>query len=294
MNPRILVLGGTGFIGRHLVTACRAREIDVLATSRDERLGFLKLDPLDLDALRWRLEDARPSAVVNCTGIACGTDAELIAANVAVVSNLLKAIPDGTQLVQIGSAAEYGIVETGVPIATDAPERPANAYGIAKLAATRQVVQARARGAQAVVLRLFNPLGPDSPDSSLPGRVVARLRAALERREDSIRFGSLDASRDFVDIRDAVQALIAAATLETPPPILNLGSGAATLTRDLVGMLAEIAGFDGRILEDGVGSPRAGQIDWQSADISRTVSSLGWAPRYALRESLEWVWQAGA
>ncbi len=155
------------------------------------------------------------------------------------------------------------------------------------------MVQARSLGAQAVVLRLFNPLGPDLPDSSLPGRAVARLRAALERREDSIRFGSLESSRDFVDIRDAVDALIGAATLETlPPPILNLGSGAATLTRDLVRMLAEIAGFDGRILEDGAGSPRAGQIDWQAADVSLTVSSLGWAPRHALRESLEWIWRA--
>lgn len=253
----------------------------------------MQLDPLDPDALRRLLESTRPSAIVNCVGLTTADRAELVWANVDVVAGLLEVVPPQIRLVQIGSAAEYGSVEVGAPIAPDAPTRPENPYGLTKLNATRIIVQARARGAQAVVLRLFNPLGPGLPDSSLPGRAVTRLRSALEHHEPSVRFGSLAASRDFVDVRDVTDALIAAATIRTlPPPILNLGSGTATPARALVRTLAEVAGFDGEIVEEGDGSPRAGRISWQCADVSLSASSLGWQPRRSLRESLVWMWNA--
>jgi nucleoside-diphosphate-sugar epimerase len=295
VSARILVLGASGFIGRHLIDACRARGFEVIGTSRGSSRELIRLDPLGPNAFERVLEAIQPSAIVNCIGATAGSRDEFLAANVGVVSRLLEVVGLETcpnqRLVQLGSAAEFGAVEFGAGISPTAPTNPVNGYGATKLEATRLVAQARERGVQGVVLRLFNPLGPGLPDSSLPGRAVARIRNALEHHERAIRFGSLRASRDFVDVRDVVDALIAAATLETtPPPILNLGSGTATSARELVRTLAQIAGYDGQILEDDTGSPRAGEIAWQRADVSLTVSSLGWEPRRGLRESLEWMW----
>jgi NDP-hexose 4-ketoreductase len=293
VNAKILVLGASGFIGRHVMQACQTRDLEVIGASRGSDSSLLRLDPLGPKQLENLLETTQPSAIINCVGATVGTRTELEAANVAVVSRLLEAVEleSDVRVVQIGSAAEYGPVEFGVGISPTAPANPVNDYGASKLIATRLVVQARERGVHGVVLRLFNPLGPGLPDSTLPGRALARVKHALENQDSSVRFGSLSASRDFVDVRDAVDALIAAATVETiPPTILNLGSGAATTARELVRTLAQIAGFEGQVIEDDAGSPRAGEIAWQRADVSLTVSSLGWTPRYSLLESLEWMW----
>jgi NDP-hexose 4-ketoreductase len=278
--------------------ACQTRDLEVIGTSRIPNSGLMQLDPLEPNQLENVLETIQPSAIINCIGATVGSPRELEKANVAVVSKLLEAVQhdSNVRIVQIGSAAEYGAVEFGsieldTGISPTAHANPVNDYGLTKLEGTRRVMHATERGLHGVVLRLFNPLGPGLPDSSLPGRALARIKHALERQDSSIRFGSLSASRDFVDVRDVVDALIAAATVETPPPtILNLGSGTAISARELVQTLAEIAGFEGRILEDAAGSPRAGEITWQRADASLTVSSLRWKPRYSLRESLEWMW----
>ena len=68
----------------------------------------------------------------------------------------------------------------------------------------------------AVVLRVFNPVGPGAPEESLPGRVAAELRRALASGAE-VRLGSLDAVRDFVDARDVADAVIAAAAGPAPP-----------------------------------------------------------------------------
>ncbi len=255
----------------------------------------MQLDVLEPNQLENLLKTIKPSAIINGIGATVGSRDELVTANFMVIMRLLEAVwqNSNARIVQIGSAAEYGPVEFGSDISPTALTNPVNEYGASKLEATKLVTNARERGVQGVVLRLFNPLGPGLPDSSLPGRALVRIKHALERQESSVRFGSLGASRDFVDVRDVVNALIAAATVETlPPTILNLGSGTATSARELVRTLAEIAGFEGQVDEDDAGSPRAGEISWQRADASLTVSSLGWEPRYSLRESLEWMWSA--
>ncbi len=293
MSTRILVLGASGFIGRHLMHACQTRGLEVIGASRGSNPGFVQLDVLEPNQLENLLETIKPSAIINGIGATVGSPRELEEANVAVISRLLEAVQRGSnaRVVQIGSAAEYGPVELNTDISPTAPTNPVNEYGASKLTATRMVTQANERGVHGVVLRLFNPLGPGLPESSLSGRALIRIKHALERQDSSVRFGSLNASRDFVDVRDVVDALIAAATVEMiPPTILNLGSGTATTARELVQTLAQIAGFEGRIDEDDAGSPRAGEISWQRADVSLTVSSLGWRPRYGLWESLEWMW----
>lgn len=290
----MLVLGASGFVGRQVVAACQSRGLEVIGTSRQapSQTGWLRVDPLDLRALQNALETVRPTAIINCVGATTGSLPELVAANGLIVANLLETVPTDARIVHLGSAAEYGPVTFGSSIAPETPANPVSAYGLTKLTGTRLLEQARAdAGAGAVVLRLFNALGPGLQATTLPKSATVKLRQALEQRAPSLRFGSLEAFRDFVDVRDVAEALILAATLEAlPSAVLNLGSGQATQARSLVQMLAQMASFDGEILEDGEGSPRRGEIPWQQADIGLTVSSLGWQPRWSLRDSLEWMW----
>ena len=121
--------------------------------------------------------------------------------------------------------------------------------------------------------------GPGAPQTSLPGRLAAELRRALERGTD-VRLGSLDAVRDFVDARDVADAVLAAAAAPTlPHSVLNIGSGRGVPVRALVKELLAISGCTGTVHEDAPDLPRPQGIAWQQADISRAREDLGWAPQ---------------
>jgi NDP-hexose 4-ketoreductase len=232
---------------------------------------------------------------VNCAGATTGELDGLVAANVTGVYTLARAMITAKappRLVHLGSAAEYGRADPGVPVSERATPRPAAAYGATKLAGTRLVELAAAVGLDAVVLRVFNPVGPGAPQTTLPGKLAAQLRRALKHGSD-IRLGSLDAVRDFIDVRDVADAVIAAATVPAlPHRVLNVGSGQGVPVRAMVKQLLTISGCTSVIGEDSHVSGRTADIPWQEADITCAIEDLGWTPRRELTVSLADLWAA--
>nr|WP_322975328.1 NAD-dependent epimerase/dehydratase family protein [Actinacidiphila bryophytorum] len=99
--------------------------------------------------------------------------------------------------------------------------------------------------------------------------------------------GDLGAYRDFVDVRDVAEAVALAATAPGPlPPVVNVGSGQATLVRDLAVELAGLCSFGGRITESGAGSERSAGVSWVRADIALAAAALGWQPLRTLHDAL--------
>ncbi|MEV0895361.1 NAD(P)-dependent oxidoreductase [Actinoplanes sp. NPDC049802] len=286
---RALVFGATGFLGRHVAAAFTDGGHLVVGAGLDgpdETLDLAATGPAGIGAL---LRTVRPDVVVNCAGVIDGTPRQLVSADVRAVADLVTAWSETTPtapLVHLGSAAEYGVTAIGRAVAEDFPERPVSAYGQAKLAATCLVRLAREFGHPAVVLRVFNPIGPGTPQTLLPGRLAAEIRRAA-RHGGRARLGSLSGARDFVDVRDVADAVLAAATAAPLlPPVLNIGSGHATELRDLAVLAASLAGT-GMPEETAVPPPRRSAAAlWQRADVSAARSSLAWRPRRALTDSL--------
>lgn len=290
---RVLLVGATGFVGRHVRARAAAAGVDVVAAARSPELGALTLDLAAgsgpaADALR----DVAPDAVVNCAGVTCGDPADLVRGNVVAVANLVTALGSsgsGARLVHLGSAAEYGDVPRGVPVSEGTPPRPLSAYGVTKLAGTELVRAAAGDGLDAVVLRVFNPIGPGSPESTLAGRLAAELRDGSDGAD--VRVGSLAASRDLIDVRDVADAVVAAVRADGPlPPVLNVGSGRATPLRDLAAGLLRVTGSARRVLEAAVGSDRSAGVAWQQADVRAAGRALGWKPATDLTTSLRDLW----
>jgi nucleoside-diphosphate-sugar epimerase len=165
-------------------------------------------------------------------------------------------------------------------------------YGVSKLAGTETVALARTFGLDTVVLRVFNPIGAGAPATSLPGRLLAELcRATAEH--DAVHLGSLDSVRDFVDVRDIADAVLAAVQSSTvDEPVLNVASGRATPVRILVRDLVRLSGFTGPVFAIGNGSVRSADVPWQQADVSVIARELGWKPAIDLTDSLREMWQA--
>ena len=304
---RILVLGAGGFIGTHVRHALERLEgVDriTLASRRRTTAGHPRESWQPFDATRAgraELTDlivgSGTDVVINCAGLTHGDESDLIRADLTFVSDLLatmSAVAPDARLVQLGSSAEYGAVPVGVPIREDVPPNPVGAYGRAKLAASEQVLAVGRRdGADAIVLRVFNPIGPGLPEGTLLARAARSIRDAQIRGDDAITLGSLESFRDFVDIEDVAEAVALAARHagRLEPRIVNIGSGRATRARDLVTMIAQVAGFEGRVIEESGGSPRSLDVPWQAADISTAAATLGWRPRHDLERSVRATWQ---
>ncbi|MEV4443480.1 NAD-dependent epimerase/dehydratase family protein, partial [Streptomyces sp. NPDC049577] len=240
---RILLLGATGFLGGHAVACLRALPgARVLDAGRRPGAGpAVDLATADPAALAAALREAAPDAVVNCAGAVAGSATTLTAVNArgpAALCEALREAAPGARLVHLGSAAEYGPADGERPLTETGPARPVGLYGAAKLAGTLAVTGS---GLDAVVLRVFNPVGPGAPAGSLAGRLAEELRRAGP--DGRIRTGDLSAHRDFVDARDVADAVVRAVTAPGPlPAVLNIGSGTARPARDLATGLARIAG----------------------------------------------------
>ena len=162
----VLVFGASGFIGRHVQDALvQDSRVDRVTAPGRSRCDLLTAE---VDELASLLRQLAPDVVVNCTGRLDGTGYELLRANTLVPAKLVDAIADvdpAIRFIRLGSAGEYGPVPHGRAVAEDDPAAPVGNYGLSHLTATRLLELARAAGrAEAVTLRVFNPIGPGLRD----------------------------------------------------------------------------------------------------------------------------------
>jgi dTDP-6-deoxy-L-talose 4-dehydrogenase [NAD(P)+] len=301
-RPTVAVLGGTGFIGGALRRFLVEHGYDVVAVSRRSspdgpgRTRTMDLSSADVAEVTALLQDERVGAVVNAAGGMWGlTDAEMVAANVTLVTRLVEAVSRSSRrprLVQVGSVHEYGLVPIGTSIGEDTPTRPVMPYGELKARCTQLITEAAGRGdIDGLTLRVGNVVGAGQPAVSLLGAVARQLHdAAIEGRSATINLGPLGSQRDFVGLSDTVRGIHAAIiTPGTLPPVVNIGRGVATTARDLVHDLVEVSGVPAEVHE----APREGPPEetWHQLRIELAHEVLGWSPSLGLREDVKNLWE---
>ncbi|MFC9236283.1 NAD-dependent epimerase/dehydratase family protein [Streptomyces decoyicus] len=301
---RVVVLGASGFIGRQVSAAVRAAGGEpLLVARRPFTTDPAHCVPLDLIgdgpyALSRLLDTERPDAVVNAAGAVWSRAHETMRqANHTLVETVLAAIAAAswrTRLVHLGSVFEYAPPPPGTALDERAPTRPATPYGQSKLRGTRAVLAASGEGrADAVVLRLSNVIGAGTSPSSLLGQVAAQLRAADAGAEAVVRVSPLRASRDFVDVRDTADAVLAAASLPVGGQVINIGRGEAVPVRTMVERLIAASGRPARIVEGaGAGVRTHTGLDWMQVATGTAQRLLGWSARHGLDSSARELWRA--
>ncbi|MFJ2091586.1 NAD-dependent epimerase/dehydratase family protein [Streptomyces sp. NPDC087901] len=289
----IVVLGAGGFLGTHI---CRA------LTEAGDRVVTLPagFDLVTAGPERIAAFAEEADAVVNAAGRAWKADEpQMYTGNVELPLRVIRALAlldRRPTLVQLGSSHEYGPGTSGAGTHESAEPAPVTPYGRTKLLGARAVLDAARDGAQpGVVLRIANVCGPGTPPGSLLGSVAGRLvRLATEPgpagAPAELRLPPLHAWRDFVDVRDVADAVLCAVRAdasEVTGQVINIGSGAAVHTRDLVSRLIAVSGLPVRVVEE---APAGGQsrvdTEWQQLDVSRAAKVLGWEPRRSLDQSL--------
>jgi UDP-glucose 4-epimerase len=288
-----LVTGGAGFIGSHLVEALVAaghpvRVLDDFSTGRRENLHQIQgrveiiedslTDPAAVDravqGCSWvfhlgalpsvtkSIEDPVTSHAITATGTLHVLDA----------ARRHKA----RRVIYAASSSAYGNAPGAVRTEDD-PLTPLSPYAAAKLAGEHYCQCFTAvYGLETVRLRFFNVFGPRQDPKSPYSGVIAiftdRMRAGQAPRVD----GDGLQSRDFVPVANVVQALLRAATAPgASGGVYNIGNGASITVLDLVHQINQVLGTN---IPPTFGPPRAGDVRYSQADISRARRDLGYEP----------------
>ncbi|MBT2448095.1 NAD-dependent epimerase/dehydratase family protein [Streptomyces sp. ISL-43] len=255
---RVLLIGANGYLGRYVadrLLADPAVQLTALGRGDDADVRF-DLATGSPGALTRFLDAVHPGVVINCAGATRGGARELTRHNTVAVATICESLRRsgcGARLVQLGCAAEYGPSQPGSSTAEDAVPRPGGPYGVSKLAATELVLGS---GLDAVVLRVFSPVGPGTPAGSPLGRLAEAMRRAMQSGDGELKLSGLGVQRDFVDVRDVARA-VHAASLSAAQGVVNIGTGRAVRLRDAAAVLARVAGYGGSLHELDV--PQHGQ-----------------------------------
>lgn len=302
----ILVTGGAGFIGSHIVRRLLrdGRKVAVLIKETTDtarisdiisRVKIIYSDLGDYKHLKKLLSEANPRGVFHLavsnirSGVTAPED-ELIKVNVAGTIHLVKALEeiDYKFFVNSGSYLEYGTKERP-PREDDACE-PIEIYALTKLAATLYCQSvAKSAGKPIVTFRIFSPYGPEMEAGRLVYEVVRR---ALKNEEISLT--RPETSRDFINVHDIVDLYIEAMNKADAlsGEIFNLGGGHAVTLKDLVENVLQQTGSKSAVKWGG-----AKDVSYdrgcQEANMEKTFAAFKWRPKIdmdaGIKEMIRWI-----
>lgn len=297
---KLLITGLNGFVGGHLQS--------LLASMQDGPWQLLEspahdlLEPASLDA--W-LQDDCPDAVIHLAGQtfvpeAFRDPAQTIKVNLLGTLNLLQALKrrgfTGTFL-YVSSGDVYGQVsEDDLPIREGRLPQPRNPYAVSKVSAELLCLQwSYVEPWRIMVARPFNHIGTGQGEAFVipsMARQLIRVRQGLQLPR--LEVGDVDVTRDFLDVRDVLQAYLALLERGRSGEIYNVCSGIELRVRDMITQMAELAGVDVELVQDAARMRRAEQRRVVGC-ADKLQQETGWKPGVSITETLQSVlsdWEA--
>ena len=316
---RVLVTGGAGYSGAHVVRLLRMRGdevvvVDNLSTGSASRVQGAELIVLDLASegaterlsvvfTKQDIDAVVHIAALKQVGESVAEPLLYYRQNVGGMVNLLTAMEQASvlPLVFSSSAATYGVPDAST-VDERTPCAPINPYGESKLVGEWMTqASAQAWGMRPVNLRYFNVAGAESTALADPAalNLVPILINKVLDNEPVLVFGddypTADGTcvRDYVHISDLAQAHLAALDScfwDGPQqPVLNVGTGRGTSVLEVIDVLRQISG---RTINPRVLDRRKGDPPELIADVSLIRQTLGWSAQFGIEEIVESAWNA--
>lgn len=297
-----LVTGGCGFIGSHIVEALAdeghtVRVFDNLSSgyrrnieSIDGDVEFVEGDIRDagaVDAATEGMDRVFHEAALVSVFDSVERPVDNNDINITGTLNVLEAARKHgvKRIVMASSAAVYGNNPELPKRETMKPE-PESPYAIGKIVGEYYFsVYHKLYGLETVALRYFNVYGPRQDPSSMYSGVISKFSDVLRSGATPTVFGDGQQTRDFVFVKDVVQAnLLAMRANAGAGDVFNVGTGRQASLLDLLSVLGELSGS---AVEPEFAEVRVADIRHSLSDIGKARERLGYAPRFALREGLQ-------
>jgi GDP-4-dehydro-6-deoxy-D-mannose reductase len=305
---RVVVTGGNGFVGRHLVTILRERGDDVIvAGRRHDGIGVdYALDLGDDDNVRGLIESTRPGVIYHLAAVAFVPDAThdpmgTYETNIMGTARLFEAVRTvyrdsaPPRCIFVSSAEVYGTrAPDDYPLRETLAPRPATPYAASKLAGEAIALGAsRTFGIPTIVTRAFNHIGlGQDPRFAVPS-FARGLAAVAGGAEPILRVGNLSTRRDFLDVRDVVSAYVALADDGLDGEIYNICSGRPISMTEILRELISIAHVAVEVRES-ADLMRPSDNPLSYGDNTKLQAVTRWKPCITLAQSLRDVYAEAA
>ncbi len=305
-GKHVLVTGGAGFIGSHLVDLLVSEGVGQLTIIDNFFLGtrsnlteacrqvpdlrVLRVDASDDRAVREAFANLEAvDVVLDLAVIPLPTSLErpqfCFETNVRITSVLCELLREGRfgTLVHFSSSEAYGSART-VPMGEDHPLDPLTPYAASKAASDHLVrTYAATFGVDALVVRPFNNYGPRQNDQQYAGIIPTMLKCAFEGRVFTL-FGDGQQTRDYIYVADTVRAALDLyKCTQARGQVVNIGSGQEISVVDLKTKIEHILG---RIIPCQQRDPRPGDVRRHRADITLLQSLVEFKPQLSIDEGL--------
>ena len=283
-NKKVVVTGGLGFIGSHLVeTLCKENEVIIIdneSTGKLENIKHLELDNISLDLGDITQIDLKNTFegcdyVFHHAALASvpASVADPIHCNLVNVTGTLKVLlaardAEVQKVIFASSSAVYGDNEE-LLIHENAPLKPTSPYSVSKIAGEMYCQNfTDIYGLSTISLRYFNVFGPRQDPNSQYAAVIPKFIEALHNDEQPIIYGDGEQTRDFIYVKDVVRANILAAESDVTG-VFNVASGKSITINQLMQIIVQVMGKD---LNPLYAESRPGDIKHSSADITQAKS----------------------
>jgi GDP-L-fucose synthase len=296
-NKKILVTGGTGFLGKSVVKTLQENGYEnIVATGRDYDL----LHPKEVD----RLLDIKPSAVIHLAATVGGIGANkenpglFIYNNLAMGTNIIEGcrkLGGVDKFIMVGTVCSYPKF-TPVPFKEEDmwngyPEETNAPYGIAKKSLMQLIISYKEQydfnGVNLIPVNMYGPHDNFNPKIShvIPALILKFHKAMSGTSHEPVEiWGTGEASREFLYVDDCAEAIRLALEKDVSPEPINIGTGGEIKIKYLAHTIAEIMGYQGSIYFNSDypdGQPR------RCLDITRAKERLGYTPVVDLYDGLE-------
>lgn len=310
-KKRFLITGFSGFVGRHFLQYLFEKDeemdvfgIDIRKPAYDTsvyasrlNIRFQEVNLLDGQALKSVLEEFRPQYILHLASFSSVAFSwqhpeESFVNNTNIFLNLTSALKElqlPCRVLSIGSSEEYGNVSANqLPLREDMPLQPVSPYAVARVSQEMlSKVFVDSYHLDIILTRSFNHIGPWQDERFVVPSFIRRILDIKESgaSEGTIETGDTTIIRDFVDVRDVVNAYYMLLMDGTPGEIYNICSGTQIALSDIINQLADIVGVrvKTRVNPEFV-RPNDNRVVVGSHD--KLTKELGWQPEISWEQTL--------
>jgi GDP-4-dehydro-6-deoxy-D-mannose reductase len=294
---RVLITGGTGFVGSHLVPLLQGRgfEVAILAQNRRQTcsVNFYEADIRDSRAVRLAIHDFKPHhvyhlAAISSVEVSFRTPRLTYDLNVTGTCNVFEAamsLPQPAKILNVSTAQVYA--RSADPLVETSALGPDNVYAASKAMAEFLAVQFRRTAHGGIVTaRAFNHGGPGQSGAFVLSSIAKQFaEIELGLRPPTLLLGNIHVKRDFTDVRDVVEAYLLLLEKGCVNEIYNVCSGRALSIEDLVREFCSITGVRVHVETDPA-KRREGENDFVCGNPQRIKAATGWQARIPLTTTL--------
>lgn len=249
-----LLIGGSGFVGGYLIEKLMALGQEIVVTKLPHEatrypVAYADLDVTDAEQVETLISSVKPDRIYHLaaqSSVKVSWEKPQLTADINikgainVFESVRKHCP-GSRIVVIGSSEEYGNIDYSQKVSEKVAPDPQNIYAVTKLAQEMLAkIYHRAYGLDVILVRAFNHVGPRQSTQFVVADFCNQV-AQIERGErvPVMAVGNLKSYRDFLDVRDVVNAYVCLAEKGKPGEIYNVGSGKALCIQEILALILQ-------------------------------------------------------